>query len=175
LSDPYRKDYRKPQGFSAEDPKLRPHINNEGNFLFLPNYVAFIVPENKDTDTPRPTTRWFGLSDARPLTTGNDILVDLENGRSQQTKIIRKTGRTIFVSPALDVPPKMTGEVRKILGIQSTQIDTRYDLETSKGQESFEKHEITMNQAKQDMLKEIMKDIEVKERFRPGESPFKKK
>lgn len=175
MTDPYKKEYRKPEGFSAEDPKLRPHVHNEGNYLFLENYTAMIMPENSQAGSTSPNKRRFGLSDSRPLTKGSEILVDLENGRSQKTTVIAKEGRNVMVSPALDVDPKMNGEVKKILGTRSTQIDTRYDLDTSKGQEKFEKYENDMATAKQIMLKEIMKDIQIKERFRPGESPFERR
>lgn len=177
-NDPYRKDYRKPQGFSVREKKGNEHIHDEGNFMFLQAggkpWVSFILPQNNDSGTPEPTRRWFALSDPRPLAVGDDILVDLQNGKSQKTQVIKKENRVVFVSPPLDSSPKLTGEVYKIIGVQSTEINTRYDLETSKGQSMFEKYEENMEQVKKEVAMEVLQQQGFKRKFRPGESPFKR-
>lgn len=174
MSDISNKDYRRPDGLELKDPK-RPWIHNHGDYVFYENFVAFVLPHNSEQNTPEPTKRWFAISDSRPINAGDDILVDLQNGKSQEAKVVKKEGRVLFLQYALPDYPKMTGEVRKIIGTRSTQIDTRFDLDVQKGRDAFARYENKTDEVKQLIANELHKKNKenFKERYRPGENPLR--
>lgn len=168
MTDLSHKRYHRPEGFAAAAQIGNEHIHNHGDLLPLENFVTFILPKNRDTGTPEPSRRWLAVGSPMAFNPGDEALVDLENGFSQLAVIKARTGRVLEFESPLDVSPMLGGEVYKILGRQSVQIDTRFDLDTTKGRDQWEYQKRTQEEAKM-LIKEGLVRDGLKDSKKPGE------
>lgn len=119
------KNYEKPKGnqvFRDSD------VQSVGDLIPLENFKAFILGANKDAGTPNPGHSYLAISDARVFNPGDRILIDCLNNTSALRIVHKVEGRIVFLRDRLNHLPKIGGDVFKIIGQSSTQIDTRFDL-----------------------------------------------
>jgi len=126
-NDPLQgKNYDKPKGnqvFGNSEV-----VQSVGDLIPLENWKAFILGKNKDSGTPDPGYFYLALSDARVFNPGDRILIDCENNTSALRVVRKVEGRIVLLQDKLNHLPKIGGDVFKIIGQKSTQIDTRFDL-----------------------------------------------
>lgn len=123
----------------------------------LANWRAFVLPKNREENIPEPTHRMVPISDARVFNKGDRILIDLLNGKSQERIVERVVGRVIFLQNPLDYLPKIGGDVLKIIGRKSTQVDSRFDLEAEEGMRKFNEHQLKLKEEYYKQYKESQK------------------
>jgi len=80
---------------------------------------------------------YLAISDARVFAPGDRILIDCVNNTSALRIVQKVDGRVIILKDRLNHLPLVGGDVFKIIGQSSTQIDTRWDLSDPNQQMRF--------------------------------------
>ena len=145
------KDYYKPnatKGFASG------HVHNIGDFVPLRGYKAVVLPRNKEKYIPEPSKNWMGLSDVRPLSPGDRVLIDTVTGFSElhTVKVIR--GNVLELVTPMNNLPALGGDVYKIVGTSTDFVDTRFDLSKESHVDAFARQE---EETRQRRLEELRK------------------
>ena len=125
--------------------------------VILQNWRAFVLPENKEENIPQPTHKMVPVSDSRVFASGDKLLVDTLSGKTEERTILRVVGRVLFLESPLNALPKIGGDVLKVIGRKSRQIDARFDLEAEEGMRKFNEYQLKLKEEYYKKYKESLK------------------